>query len=176
MDLALVIGHHPEAPGAPLELAGHRVTEYEVWSQFARELALTLVQRDVQTDVVERPNRHPDQALADRVNNTGATVAVELHFNAAAGSATGTEMLYYPGSSAGESLAQHLQAETVKALGLEDRGVRSRGDLLFLKKTVMPAVVAEPFFGSEDTDAFTGLWRLPDLMQAYRTALLQHLA
>ena len=175
MDLALVVGHHPDAQGATLSLSGHRTTEYKLWSPFARELALTLIQRDVDVDVIHRPNPDPDSDLMHEVNHTGADLAVELHFNAASGRASGSEMLYWPGSPKGKAFAEHLQAETVDALGNEDRGAKPRSDLAFLEGTSMPAVIAEPFFGSSPKDAFRGVTRLPDLMQAYRTAILQAL-
>lgn len=176
-DVALVIGHHPEAPGAALRLGAHAMQEYELWSMVARELARTLEAEGVDTAVVERPNPQPDQALAERVNATGAEVAVELHFNAAATpEASGTEMLHWPGSHEGEKLAARLQRHTLEALKLNGRGLKARGDLPFLELTEMQAVIAEPAFGSNSGDAWTLLSRLPDLMRAYRSALIKHLS
>ena len=172
MDVALVIGHHPDAQGATLELEGESVTEWELWAPFARELDKTL---PVESTVVKRPSRQPDSELAAAVNHTGADVAIELHFNAAQRSASGCEMLHYPKSTEGRALAKLLQEKTVSALGNRSRGVDARGDLLFLEKTVMPAVICEPFFGSNPGGAFRALTRLPSLLDAYRTAILQYL-
>jgi len=172
-DIAVVIGHHQDAQGATLELSGESVTEWELWKDFGRELALTLWQKGVATEVVRRPNTKPDRALGNRVNQTGAEVAIELHFNAAANEARGTLMLHWPGSEGGKRLAQILQRTTLDQLGLPDRGTEGRGDLGFLRHTSMPSVIVEPAFGSNHADGFKLLSRLPELMQAYRSGLLQ---
>lgn len=175
-DAAIVIGHHHDAQGATLELGGESVTEWEVWKDFGRELALTLWQKGVATDVVRRPNPKPDRALGNRVNQTAADVAIELHFNAAgAEEARGTKMLHWPNSKGGKRLASILQRTTLEQLGLPDRGTDGRGDLGFLRHTSMPSVIAEPAFGSNQSDGFKLLSRLPELMQAYRTALIAYI-
>jgi len=175
-DVAIVIGHHPGAQGATLELAGESVSEWELWKDFGRELALTLWQKGIATEVVRRPNPKPDRALGNRVNQTGADVAIELHFNAAAAEeARGTKMLHWPGSDGGKRLAQILQRTTLDQLGLPDRGTEGRSDLGFLRHTEMDAVIVEPAFGSNQADGFKLLSRLPELMQAYRTGLVEHM-
>ncbi|MFP4229104.1 MAG: hypothetical protein ACLFTE_09785 [Salinivenus sp.] len=60
--------------------------------------------------MVHRPYDDPDQALAQRVNETEAAAAIELHFNAHDGPARSPEMLHWPTSADGEQLATHLQA------------------------------------------------------------------
>lgn len=169
-DVAIVIGHHPDAPGAAMTLGRHTVHEHDFWAPFAHELAMTLEQSGVGADVVERPNEEPDEALAKRVNATGADAAIELHFNAAGAQAWGTEMLHYPGSPKGKTLAQHLQRETVAALGLRDRGLVTK-DWPFLELTDMPAVICEPWFATNPDDVAKALTQLPKLQRAYRNAL-----
>lgn len=169
--VAVVIGHHPDAPGAVMDVGDESVSEYEFWKPFARELVLTIRQRGVEAVVVERPNHDPDQALADRVSGTGADLAIELHFNSASRTAWGTEMIHYPGSVDGNRLARTLQENVTSALGTKDRGLLQRR-WPFVELTTMPAVICEPFFGSNESDAARGLTRLPDLMQAYRSALV----
>lgn len=174
MNVAIVIGHHPQAPGAALELGAHTLHEYDLWAPFGRELARTLPST-VDVALIERPNPDPDAELAERVNATDADCAVELHFNASAQRAEGTEMIHWAGSAEAKRLASRLQRHTLQALDLNDRGVRGRRDLAFLKLTQMPSVIAEPAFGSDEGDAWTLLTRLPDLMQAYRDAITDHL-
>jgi len=175
-DVAIVIGHHPDEPGATLELAGESVTEWELWKDFGRELALTLWQKGIATEVVRRPNPKPDRALGNRVNQTGADVAIELHFNAArTEEARGTKMLHWPGSEGGKRLALILQRTTLDQLGLPNRGTEGRDDLAFLRHTSMPSVIVEPAFGSNQGDGFRLLSRLPELMQAYRTGLIEYI-
>mgnify|MGYP000338354820 CR=1 FL=1 len=170
-DVAVVIGHHPDAKGASLELGGHEISEYDFWKPWGHELAASLHQQGLHAVTVERPHEEPDQALAERVNATEAAAAIELHFNAAEPGADGTEMLHWPSSSRGSTLAARLQHETVKALKTRDRGIQARDDLAFLKLTEMPAVICEPAFGSDEGDAWRLLTRQVRLMEAYRTAL-----
>jgi len=174
--VAIVVGHHPDAQGATLSLGQESVTEWELWKDFAVELALTCRQRGVSADVVRRPNMKPDKALGRRVNETGADVAIELHFNAAAAEeARGTKMIHWPGSDDGKRLAETLQRTTLDKMGLSSRGTEGRDDLGFLRYTDMPSVICEPAFGSNQSDGFKLLSRLPELMRAYRTAIVEHL-
>lgn len=87
-----------------------------------------------------------------RVANVGA--AVELHFNAADNkSAAGHEWLHWAGSKRGHALALALESRYARAYEqAKRRGVKSlsksdRG-ALFLEGTHCPAVICEPFFGS----------------------------
>lgn len=73
--------------------------------------------------------------------------AVSIHCNAAeTGHAHGTETLYYPTSKRGKQIAQCIQEELVKAVGLRDRGIKPRNDLAFLKKTKRTSVLVECAF------------------------------
>jgi len=87
------------------------------------------------------------------------TVAIELHFNSATPSASGCEMLYYRDSKRGNRLASSLQREVLAEYNTKDRGIKptkrfSRGGA-FLAKTKCPAVICEPFFGSNERE-----WRM----------------
>jgi len=175
-DVALIPGHHPDAQGATLDLEGEVVTEYELWTPFARELALTLDAEGVTPAVIERPSPKPDKALTDRINRTGADAAIEMHFNAVADQdVRGTLMLHYPESQGGKRLAGLLQDKTLDVLGLRNRGTREEAGFPMLRDTEMPAVIAEPAFASNYRDGFRLLSRLPDLMMAYRDAILAFL-
>lgn len=170
-DIAIVIGHHPDAPGAALTIGDGQVHEHPLWVPFAGELAESL-EPSLSAAVVERPNPEPDAALARRVNETGAACAIELHFNAAESTAAqGTEMLHYEGSRGGHQLAELLQHHTLEALGTKHRGTKGRSQYPFLAQTEMSAVICEPAFGSNEGDAFRLLRGLPALMAAYRRAV-----
>jgi N-acetylmuramoyl-L-alanine amidase len=174
-DIAIVIGHHPDAPGASLELGPRSIHEYDLWAPFARELALTLKATGVDAAVVHRPHEDPDQALARRVNETQAAAAIELHFNAYDGPAHGTEMLHWPTSTGGEQLATLLQTHVTDALETEPRRVVGTREFPFLRLTEMPAVICEPAFGTAPQDAWTLLTHQPALLRAYRQALVDYL-
>lgn len=95
--------------------------------------------------------------LARNLKSQGVTLAVELHFNAADGKASGHEWIYWHTSAPGRALAQKLSArmcETfpeAKRRGIKaaDRGGRGAG---FLVEMDCPAVICEPFFGDHPDD------------------------
>jgi N-acetylmuramoyl-L-alanine amidase len=96
--------------------------------------------------------------LAGELRRLEATCAVELHFNwSHVGAATGHEWLYWGGSEPSRLMARCLNAAMkdaypwhlargVKAAGAKDNGAG------FLRSMPCPAVIAEPFFGSNRGD------------------------
>ena len=178
-DVAIVIGHHEEAKGATLALGSHTIQEYDFWSPFAHELALTLQIWGHEAAVVERPSAQPDRELAQRVHDTSADAAIELPFNASRdATASGTEMLYWHSSTEGRRLTDKLQGETVSVLQTRDRGTKGRGRQKtwpFLRYTEMPAVICEPAFATNERDRWKLLTRQMALMAAYRRAILDWL-
>ena len=94
--------------------------------------------------------------VAHQMDEDGVTAAIELHFNSASPSAHGCEMLYYHKSASGERLAANLQIEVITEYNTKNRGTKpmqkfSRGGG-FLVKTKCPAVICEPFFGSNERE------------------------
>jgi len=92
-----------------------------------------------------------------QVQDIHATIAVELHFNSATPSANGHEWLYWKSSVTGRKLAQtfsdtfsddfpDIKSRGLKALAPGDRGAE------FVKLTHCPAILTEPFFGSNEGD------------------------
>lgn len=98
--------------------------------------------------------------LADEIKCLGADLAIELHFNSASPEANGHEWLYYHSSTNGQRLARRLNEEmcyglpAIKSRGAKPRFAGDRGTE-FLRGTHCPAVIAEPFFGSNASD-----WKL----------------
>jgi N-acetylmuramoyl-L-alanine amidase len=97
-------------------------------------------------------------------------LAVELHFNSASATANGHEWLHWPGSPQGRLLATELHLAMIRKFpGIRARGVKTpvdgRGDA-FLKLTHCPAVIAEPFFGSNPHDWATVSARADSLVNA----------
>jgi len=175
--VAVVIGHHPDAPGAALRLGEHTLHEYSFWRPFGRELVRSLQTVDIGAHLVERPNPDPDQELADRINATGADAAIELHFNSYKNvDVEGTEMLHYTGSEGGEQLAVALLDKTTGAIGTVSRGLRPKQGWPFLTLTEMPAVICEPAYGSNTGDAWKLMRKQMELLGAYRSALEAYFA
>ena len=150
--IALVIGHNARFQGA-VRVTDKR-TEYDINSDLAvaiRDLdpaRYVIVRRTAGTGEIGR-------AYAE-VDRLGVAASVELHFNSAeAASATGTETLT-SGTSNSARLARGVQVAMVRALGLRDRGVKviarngRGGASLWTGKP--PAILIEPYFGSNPTD------------------------
>jgi N-acetylmuramoyl-L-alanine amidase len=95
--------------------------------------------------------------VARKMKRDGITACVELHFNSASPKATGHEWLHWETSRGGKTLATQFKNAMDKAYpelasrGLKPKKKGSRGSL-FLRKTPCPAVIAEPFFGSNKND------------------------
>jgi N-acetylmuramoyl-L-alanine amidase len=117
--------------------------------------------------------------LAKHLRSIGARAAVELHFNSATPTARGNEWLHWHSSVAGRALAQCLDKSFQAAFPTSlRRGLKpiakpqDRGGL-FLRGTHCPAVIAEPFFGSNAME-----WTFfADHQQEYAEALadgIQH--
>jgi len=92
------------------------------------------------------------QQRCDIANNNNCDIFVSIHCNShEKESAHGTETYYYPGSVKGLDLANHVQSELVKQIGLTDRGTKSE-TYYVLKHTNMPAALTEVAFISNQTE------------------------
>lgn len=93
-------------------------------------------------------------AADDDASRWDADILVELHLNAGAAKANGTETLVNSGAPAGTvKLAKAVQSRLVAALGTTDRGVRTRNDLAVLKPHKgMLAILVEGFFITNASD------------------------
>ena len=150
--IAIVIGHNSKAPGAIRVSDG--VSEY-VWNS---RLADEIQNLNPTTVRVFRRKPNPSYTAEIRlvyaeVDAWSAEVSCELHFNAFTAASTGTETLY--ATSAGKKVAMAVQAQMVSALGLKDRGLvhraSGRGSESLLAGKA-PAILVEPYFGSNPTD------------------------
>jgi len=114
--------------------------------------------------------------LSDHLAKLGVTVAVELHFNSAGPFAEGHEWLHWFRSTKGQKLAScfnqafketfpDAKPRGVKAADKEDRGS------LFLRITRCPAIILEPFFGSNKKETELYAQNKQKLAAAYARAL-----
>ena len=158
--IAICVGH--SRPGDRGAVSVADVSEHAYNARIAELLAVALDNRRVACQVI---NRYEGKSygsamtwLAAKVREIKADLAVELHFNASdTRAATGHEWLYLSGSPGGRETARCLDrsmrlrfpqhhARGCKALGPSDRGAQ------FLLKTHCPAIIAEPFFGTNADD------------------------
>ena len=97
------------------------------------------------------------QEVVSASNRADADVFISIHCNACNGTANGTEVWYFYGSSAGETLAQCIQNQIVDALRTVDRGVKGGkpgvNGLYVLSNTDAVAVLVELAFIDHEEDA-----------------------
>lgn len=185
--IALCVGHsrriQGRTEGGAISVSG--VSEHAFNSDLARRIRALLEARSIPAFVVteyEGVGYGSAQAwLARHLEERGAGLALELHFNAATGAARGHEWLHWASSARSERLATSLHAAVAAAFPeLPDRGVQAkdRGDrgAEFLRGTHCPAVICEPFFGDNPFDWQVATTRTQDLAAAIAAGLAAYLA
>lgn len=106
-------------------------------------------------------------------NASGADIALSFHVNAGGGD--GFEVYYHSSSKKGKKIAG-LCEKHVKALGQNSRGLKTGDRLQFVRKTDMPAVLAEAFFIDNKQDKNIGdtLVEQTAFGVAYAKAILEY--
>lgn len=157
--VALVVGHNSVSQGAV------RADTDETEFVFNGDLAIRIEAEASYYDDIEVKTffRQPGlgyrgeiRRVYEETDRWGAHATVELHFNSSSDtSATGTETLT-SGTPASMALATSINTEMVAALGLRDRGVKTRSASdrggASLMSGRAPAILIEPFFGSCPAD------------------------
>lgn len=142
-----MVGHDQKERGA---YSPHlNMTEFQFHSEVAKHLPFDIYWRN--PDLKGYKTKMQD--LAKQINGKGYSAVIEMHFNAATPSANGCEALFFGGSAVGKRWAQVYVEETVRKYGMRNRGVlaitkESERGYWFLKLIDAPAVILEPFFGS----------------------------
>ena len=98
-------------------------------------------------------------ARPEIANNLNASLFVSIHNNALEQTSYGgTMVLYHPGANgeaygiSSKHLAELVQEEMVKALGTTDRGLRDGSMMAVIRKSKMPAIIAEVAFVTNPSD------------------------
>lgn len=117
-----------------------------------------------------------ERKLADvtvKANKSKADLFVAIHCNAAGNkNAHGTETWHYTGCPIGSKVAAAIQREVVETLGTRDRGVKSSRSLYVLRKTVMPAVLHEVAFISNQEEEKLILSKIPEIGKAIADGII----
>lgn len=112
-------------------------------------------------------------AVCSEANEKDADVFVSLHFNAFNMRATGTETLV-SGTPDSLLLGHCIQSNIRAVLCLPDRGLKERPCLFVLRRTAMPAVLAEVCFIDNDYDIKRYLGRAEEVASAIATGIIQY--
>lgn len=153
--LAIVVGHNSQSQGAVRR--DNQESEYMFNSRIAslmEEYArIKYPDLDIRTFFRQPLGSYTKEIrrVYDQTDAWGAHLTMELHFNASASpGASGTETLT-SGTPASMAAAVAVNDEVVRALGLRDRGVKTRSEgrgSASLISGRAPAILTEPFFGS----------------------------
>lgn len=151
MKIALDFGHGGKDPGAVDDYGDDKLYPdyyYTEESELVRRIGLRLASRllDRYDVLLTRPNDDYVE-LEDRAvmaNRYEADLFISLHTNASANTrANGVEMFHYPGSDEGLRLSKELNLRLVERCKVNNRGIKTKEDLIVLKYTSMPAVLLE---------------------------------
>lgn len=161
---ALCVGHSRRGDRGAVNTAG--VSEHAFNAPLAKRVAEILRDRKHIAHVIDSYDADGyDEAMkwvGKEVGKLRADAAVEFHFNSAGPNAEGYEYLFWHSSKRAEKLAQclllshKLEFPKAKSRGLKPLGPISRG-AGFVRQTPCPAVLLEPFFGSnvKETDQYS---------------------
>lgn len=161
--VALCVGHSRQINGKPEggAVSVGNVSEHTFNTALAQRVRVLLSEAGISSFVVSKYEgsgySSAQSWLGKHLQERGATLALELHFNSSSSPASeGHEWLHYKSSSKGKALAQSLKDSMCHNFPTRiSRGVKTpdngRGDA-FLQRTPCPAVICEPFFGSNPAE------------------------
>lgn len=157
--IAICVGHSRPWDDGAVSVDG--TTEWFYHSRMAERLAVLLDAAGIPNQVIDEYQGRTYTAamrwLGRELKKLGATLALELHFNAAASRNTsGHEWLYWHASAAGKLAARRMEAGMAASYPkMPARGckpVSAGNGAGFLRLTPCPAVICEPFFGTSPED------------------------
>ena len=184
--VAICVGHSRhiagKRDGGAVSAGG--VSEWTFNRDLAFEIDRVLREKGVVSLVIDdyKGNGYTDSMrwLASEIKAKGATLAIELHFNAASGTAKGHEWLFWQTSKDGKALASALRGAYEEAFPLSaNRGIKAKvsgergGE--FLKLTHCPAVICEPFFGDNPAEWQTASSSVSAMAEAMATGITDYL-
>lgn len=171
--IAIVVGHNSKAQGAT------RVTDGRTEFDWNGELAELIREHDPKNIRVFRRERGGGySAEIDRVyaavDDWGAGCSIELHFNGSTNPKANGGLTLSSGSKGSLELAALVRSAACKVLGNTDRGVEIRGRHdrggRSLWQGKAPAIMTEPYFGSNEDECLVADQHKDELAEAYYRA------
>lgn len=179
--LAIVVGHNSKARGAVMVTTG--AAEYD-WNTDLAKMICTLARPEDNVEIAIF-NRLPGLPYWQEIDNCymavdawGADCSIELHFNGSTSAKAEGCATLSSGSQKSSLLAAHLQEKMVGTISMDDDGViklkrQDRGGRS-LHAGRAPAVLIEPFFGSNHTEATRADQRKPLLAEVIYLATINY--
>ena len=139
MKIFINAGHGGNDSGA---VSKNKTKEKEITRNVASFLAGMLIQKGYDIEFFQQKNSVNE--VVTQENKSGAHLFISIHCNSAVGiAANGVEVLHYPNSGIGKSLAEKISKNISEYLEIKDRGAKERKDLRVLNGTKAPAVLVE---------------------------------
>lgn len=179
MFILVNIGHGGKSPFYDSGAIGADGTHEHLFNrdEFAPLLIKELKSKGHRVETIIQEKRFSE--LPSRINDLKPDVILSLHFNAANGKATGSEVLYWKSSTRSKKLAEFLLGSIVRALKLPNRGIKplgllNRGNAL-VRLTNAPCVIIEPFMGDNPGDLATARAKVDFLARSIAEGLQEWL-
>lgn len=150
MKIALCIGHNSINQGAKSLYLNESEWVYN------KEIAECM---DDVCDIYYRSNgggyKNEIKRLANQVNQKDYDLVMEMHYNAAVPEASGCEALYFHSSIKGKEYAEKFCQTITQNYLTKNRGAKpvsseNQRGYYFLQKMKAPAIILEPFFGTNN--------------------------
>ena len=154
-------GHAPNGIPDPGAVGCNKTEAVEVL-QIGRDVVKYLREAECHTKLIQSDSL---AEIAQVSNDSFADVFVSIHLNATIGG-TGTETLFNPNSTKGKKLAQCIQDQVAKTLGLANRGLKERTGLYVLNATDAPAALVEICFIDNERDMAMYDKKYPEISKA----------
>lgn len=155
MNVAIIIGHNSKSKGAYSSQLGY--SEFD----FFKEVSAIIKKNAPSVDVYERKYTGSYSSemkeVISEINRVGYDLAIELHFNAANGTANGVEVLHYSKSKKGIEWANSVIKIHELVCGLSSSGLKPVSDNSVngsygILNSKMPYILTESFFGDNESD------------------------
>jgi N-acetylmuramoyl-L-alanine amidase len=182
MKLAILVGHSKQDKGAS-SVAPLRMQEYDYNNEIAQIMFREAMAEGMEVAIFHRDGIGVDgvgKAVDNWILPTDIGCSIELHFNAANGTARGTCILYDKDPPGGKDFAEITIEELYKIFKREGKQKRGVIELEYgdrghrnLRVVHRPAILVEPAFGDNPEDAaLLANLKLPYAAALVRSAML----
>lgn len=142
MKIFINAGHGGSDPGA---VSNNMTKEKDITRTVAVFLAAMLIEKGYNIEFFQQEENVNEIVEAEK--DSGSSLFISLHCNSAtAASANGVEVLFYPSSGTGKSLAEIVSMKIADFMEIKNRGAKPRKDLRVLNGTKAPAILIELCF------------------------------
>lgn len=166
MKVAICVGHNHKQKGAFSKRLNQ--SEYDYNNRVAKLVQEKIPNSEIFNRKYLGGYNTEMEDLAKRVNAKDFDLAIELHFNSLNEQSNGCEALYFHKSVKAKKHAESFCETIVMEYGIKNRGIKAlsnsnQNGFGFVKKINAPAIVLEPFFGSNiEANNFINVQRYAD--------------